>query len=73
ALLAAPVGGVVRDLFRYTYGRLSDPPRPAGVLPDEVPSAAEETIAAEQPGSRVPLVYQRARSPSPSSEPGVPR
>lgn len=73
ALLAAPVAAVVRDLFRYTYGRLSDPPRPAGVLPDEVPSAAEETIAAEQPGSRVPLVYQRARSPSPSSEPGVPR
>ncbi|MBX5444915.1 AI-2E family transporter [Sphaerobacter sp.] len=73
ALLAAPVAAVVRDLFRYTYGRLSDPPRPAGVLPGEVPSAAEEAIAAEPAGARVPLVYQRTRAPSPSSEPGAPR
>jgi len=42
--LAAPVVVIARDLFRYAYGRLSDPPRPAGLLPDEplpVPPAAQ--------------------------------
>ena len=33
--LAAPVSIVLRDLFRYVYGRLSEPPRPAGVAPGE--------------------------------------
>jgi predicted PurR-regulated permease PerM len=32
-ILAAPLLVVARDLFRYVYGRLGDPPRPAGVLP----------------------------------------
>ncbi len=32
-ILSAPLTAVVRDMFVYTYGRLSDPPRPAGVLP----------------------------------------
>jgi len=26
---------VLRDLFRYAYGRLSDPPAPAGIAPGE--------------------------------------
>jgi predicted PurR-regulated permease PerM len=34
-LLAAPLSIVVRDLFLYAYGRLSEPPRPAGVAPGE--------------------------------------
>jgi predicted PurR-regulated permease PerM len=34
-ILAAPLAAVVRDLFRYAYGRLDDPPRPAGLLPGE--------------------------------------
>jgi predicted PurR-regulated permease PerM len=34
-ILAAPIAAVLRDVFRYMHGRLSDPPRPAGVLPDE--------------------------------------
>jgi predicted PurR-regulated permease PerM len=33
-LVAAPLGVVARDLFRYIYGRLSTTPRPAGLLPD---------------------------------------
>jgi AI-2E family transporter len=33
-ILAAPLLVVVRDLFRYIYGRLGDPPRPAGVMPE---------------------------------------
>lgn len=40
-LLAAPVTAVVRDLFRYVYGRFNEPPRPAGLLPDEpIPATA---------------------------------
>jgi predicted PurR-regulated permease PerM len=34
-ILAAPIAAVLRDVFRYVHGRLSDPPRPAGLLPDE--------------------------------------
>jgi predicted PurR-regulated permease PerM len=34
-LLAAPLAATIRDLYRYIYGRLDDPPRPAGVLPDD--------------------------------------
>jgi predicted PurR-regulated permease PerM len=34
-LIAAPLSIVVRDLFRYVYGRLSDPPAPAGIAPGE--------------------------------------
>lgn len=33
--LAAPLVVIARDLFRYVYGRVSEPPRPAGLLPDE--------------------------------------
>ncbi len=32
-VLAAPAVAGARDLFRYAYGRLQDPPRPAGDLP----------------------------------------
>jgi predicted PurR-regulated permease PerM len=32
-ILSAPVGAVSRDVFSYLYGRLDDPPRPAGELP----------------------------------------
>ena len=31
--IASPLMVVIRDLFRYVYGRLSDPPLRAGVLP----------------------------------------
>jgi len=46
--LAAPVVVIGRDLFRYVYGRASDPPRPAGLLPGEplpVPQAVESIPA----------------------------
>ncbi|NJO05412.1 MAG: AI-2E family transporter [Chloroflexaceae bacterium] len=33
-ILAAPLAAAGRDIFRYIYGRLNDPPRPAGVLPE---------------------------------------
>jgi len=33
--LAAPIAVITWDLFRYVYGRVSEPPRPAGLLPGE--------------------------------------
>ena len=40
--LGAPLAQIVFDLYRYVYGRLSDPPRPAGILPGEsVPTTRE--------------------------------
>ncbi|MGL4648822.1 MAG: AI-2E family transporter [Caldilineaceae bacterium] len=35
AVLAGPIAVVARDLVRYSYGRLSDPPQPAGLIPGE--------------------------------------
>jgi predicted PurR-regulated permease PerM len=32
-LLSAPIASFVADAIRYAHGRLSEPPRPAGVLP----------------------------------------
>jgi predicted PurR-regulated permease PerM len=46
--LAAPVVAIARNLFRYVYGRVSDPPRPAGLLPGEplpVPQEARSVPA----------------------------
>jgi predicted PurR-regulated permease PerM len=34
-ILAAPLAAVIRDVFCYVHGRLSEPPRPAGLLPGE--------------------------------------
>jgi hypothetical protein len=34
-ILAPPVAAAVRDMFVYAYGRLDEPPRPAGLLPGE--------------------------------------
>jgi len=50
--VAAPLAVIVRDLFRYAYGRLGDPPRPAGVLPGEPVPAVRKARAR---GSMVPF------------------
>ncbi len=61
-LLAAPVTAMIRDLFRYAYGRLSEPPRPAGLLPGEPwPKSTEVSPPVSPP--RIPLVYQHGRDP----------
>jgi predicted PurR-regulated permease PerM len=56
ALLTTPIVAIARGLFLYAYGRVSDPPRPAGLLPGEEPKAAKPYTA-----SSAPLVYRRAR------------
>jgi predicted PurR-regulated permease PerM len=50
---AAPVIAIVRDLVRYAYGRLSDPPMPAGV----VPGARGATVVTAGPAP-TPSVYR---------------
>ncbi|GIV88895.1 MAG: AI-2E family transporter [Chloroflexus sp.] len=66
AILSAPLSAMARDLFLYLYGRLSDPPRPAGVLPERLrPIEALTEVVAQS------MTDQSAPSP-PTSE-GVPR
>ena len=58
-LLAAPVTAVARDLFRYTYGRFGNPPRPAGLLPGEpIPPIVAEP-AGRVARRRIPLISRR--------------
>ncbi len=48
AILSAPLSAMARDLFLYLYGRLSDPPSPAGVLPARLrPIAALAEVVAQ--------------------------
>jgi predicted PurR-regulated permease PerM len=42
--VAAPVTAVARELWRYAFGRLADPPRPAGVLPGDPAPARPVSI-----------------------------
>ena len=59
-LLAAPLTVAVRDLFRYAYGRLGDPPVPAGVLPGSASASPERTVRA--PARRMTV---QAQAPQP--------
>jgi predicted PurR-regulated permease PerM len=65
--LAAPIAGIVYDLLRYAFGRLSEPPRPAGFLPEE--KVATRPAAATAP-ARVPLVYRRSQALGRAAQPG---
>lgn len=65
-LLSAPILASSSDLVRYLHGRLSEPPRPAGLLPGEpLPST---TTARQTP---VPPVYRPRRAGPPALEPAV--
>jgi predicted PurR-regulated permease PerM len=59
ALLSVPIIVLSRDIFRYVYGRLSDPSQPAGLLPDDpqpIASPDQQVLVT----LRKPLVYRRA-------------
>ena len=43
-VLAAPLVAIVRDLFRYVYGRVSDPPAPAGTIPGDKVDGVEVSV-----------------------------
>ena len=57
-LLSAPILIFLADLVRYLHGRLSEPPRPAGLLPGEVRPATATRLVTAAP---VPVVYRRHR------------
>jgi predicted PurR-regulated permease PerM len=61
-LLSVPIITSLRDLLRYAYGRLSEPPRTAGLLPDETVSSLAQKQATPAPARQVPLTYRRLRS-----------
>lgn len=66
-VLAAPVIVVIRDLFTYFYGRISNPPLPAGVLPGVIGEDMARESLLTSPDTRsakspAPLVYRRGRS-----------
>ena len=66
ALLSVPIIVLSRDIFRYVYGRLNDPRRPAGLLPDDPRPIAppDQQVLVKL---RKPLVYRRVarRRPGP--------
>jgi predicted PurR-regulated permease PerM len=62
--IAAPVVSMAVTTVRYIHGRLSDPPRPAGVLPwDPVPRTVQTAAGgAPVPAARIPAVYRNLTS-----------
>jgi hypothetical protein len=75
-LLSAPIVAIVVDLVRYIHGRLSEPPRPAGLLPHEpmpVPARTTrgrgKTPSAYRPGLPPPPIA--SSSPPPAAVPAV--
>jgi predicted PurR-regulated permease PerM len=62
--IAAPIVSIAVTTVRYIHGRLSDPPRPAGVLPwDPVPRATRAAAAgARGATAHVPVVYRSMTS-----------
>lgn len=61
-LLSVPIITSLRDLFRYAYGRLSEPPREAGILPDETSPKLSQGQAVPASGRKIPLTYRRLRA-----------
>lgn len=66
--LGAPLAQVVYDLYRYVYGRVSDPPRPAGVLPgDPFPAKRGRSLAARR--TMGPSFPARPSAQEPTTQP----
>ncbi len=58
-LLAAPIVAIVVDVVRYLHGRLSEPARPAGVLPHEMAGL----LMTNAPAPSTPAIYRRPTAP----------
>jgi predicted PurR-regulated permease PerM len=61
-ILAAPLAAVARDVYVYVYGRLSDPPAPAGILADGTDVMALMS-ARSQADSKQPAHAVQAKQP----------
>jgi len=64
AILSAPLGAVSRDVFTYLYGRLSEPPQPAGLMPPRL--RREPTVHPPVPPAPSPPPQPDANDPPPS-------
>jgi predicted PurR-regulated permease PerM len=64
-LLSAPIVAIAVDLVRYVHGRLSEPPKPAGVLPRTAPSEASARRPVAAALHPVRSVYRAATAPPP--------
>jgi predicted PurR-regulated permease PerM len=65
-LLSAPIVAIAVNLVRYLHGRMSEPARPAGVLPGTTVKAAPPAGVA-----RVPSTYRPSPAPAPLPSPSA--
>ncbi|MFV9505594.1 MAG: AI-2E family transporter [Oscillochloridaceae bacterium umkhey_bin13] len=66
AILSAPVGAVSRDIFSYLYGRLSEPPQPAGQLPPRIREVIQPAMATDPPSAASEATAASGDQASPS-------
>lgn len=66
AILSAPLGAVARDVFNYLYGRLSEPPLPAGQLPERMREAGVSVPGIDEPAAAEIAAHSEPPAP-PSS------
>jgi predicted PurR-regulated permease PerM len=67
AILSAPLGAVSRDVFNYLYGRLSEPPMPAGLLPERMREAGVSVKVIAKPPVNEVLVHSDPPEPPDSA------
>lgn len=76
AILSAPLGAVSRDVFAYLYGRLSEPPRPAGQMPPRLRREGKIRPPEADPDYEPPpapwATPDDIAAPLPPSEPAAP-
>jgi predicted PurR-regulated permease PerM len=65
-LLSAPIVAIANDLVRYIHGRLSEPAKPAGVLPRTI----DATTVAPQ-SQPIPATYRTLPAPPPLTQPST--
>jgi predicted PurR-regulated permease PerM len=72
--VAPPLAAITRDVFWYVYGRVSDPPLPAGVLPQRIRKEQKEPEPAQREQEHVDSTPAPAPLPEQSqdAEPLVP-
>jgi predicted PurR-regulated permease PerM len=70
-LISGPLIAVTVNVLRYIYGRLSEPARPAGLMPWE-PLPPAPAAPGTATGRRIPLIYRRAAGARPIPPPAAP-
>jgi predicted PurR-regulated permease PerM len=70
-LLSAPILSFGSDLVRYLHGRLSEPPRPAGLLPGEPLTTAAAAGRASATAGIPPVYRARRAGPPPIDAPAL--